>query len=283
VIPSFESYLTSLTPVSQSAPGAEPEALEACARATALLVDALPLSREKLSQILSANPEVTAVIAAAANLSQERFKTWLKATFGTAGWITLARERPDDLAAALDESFAIVEELQAQAERQWTWADALARTMAPRQRAGRAVRQGRDLEDAVEVAIASLGLPFAPRGRFEGTAGRSAPVDFAIPDRDAATQIAVAVKGFDSTGSKLTDARREIEEMATVRKPRQFIFAIVDGHGWLRRESDLRRIHKLWESGEIDGLYNRTTLNEFTTALRDAATRLSLPGIVDDA
>jgi hypothetical protein len=62
--------------------------------------------------------------------------------------------------------------------REWTWADALARSMALRQRAGSAVQQGRDLEDVVEAAIVSLGLRFAARGRFEGSAGRSAPVDF---------------------------------------------------------------------------------------------------------
>ena len=56
--------------------------------------------------------------------------------------------------------------------------------------------------------------------------------------------IAVAAKGFDSTGSKLTDAVREIEEMADVRLPRQFIMAVIDGIGWKSRQSDLRRIYR---------------------------------------
>jgi len=46
---------------------------------------------------------------------------------------------------------------------------------------------------------------------------------------------AVAAKGFDSTGSKLTDAVREIEEMADVRQARQFIMAVIDGRGDGRR------------------------------------------------
>jgi hypothetical protein len=276
VVPTFDAYLSSLSPVSQAVPGAEPEAIEACTKATALIAAALPLDQDKLAAIARAHPGVVPVFAAAAGLSQERFKTWLQGTFATAGWVTLSRRRAADLVASLDDEFAIVELLELQANRAWTWADVLARTMSSRQRAGNAVRQGRNLEDAVEEAISSLGLPFAPRGQFEGVNGRIAPVDFAIPDKAAATLIAVAVKGYDSTGSKLTDARREIEEMATVRKPRQFIFAIVDGHGWLRRSNDLRRIHDLWQSNQIDGLYNRTTLNQFKTALASAARRLSL-------
>ena len=216
------------------------------------------------------------VIAAAANLSQERLRTWLQATFGTAGWVALARQRPHELASGLESSHGVVALLQAQAQRTWTWADVLARTMSSRQRAGSAVMQGRALEDAVEAVLTTLGLSFTARGRFTGTASRTAPVDFAVPAAGDSTLIAVAVKGFDSTGSKLTDARREIEEMAAVRRARQFIFAIVDGHGWLRRASDLRRIHKLWADGEIDGLYGQATLDAFATALAEAARRLDL-------
>jgi hypothetical protein len=275
-LPSFEEYVASLTPVSETAVGIDPETLEQCARATAGIVGALPLTRERLTALIRANPTVVPVVAAAASQSQERLRTFLQANFDTAGWVKLARERADELVARLDDEFSLITVLQAQAEREWTWADVLASSMASRQRAGSAVQQGRALEDDVESAIASLGLAFAPRGRFEGVAGRTAPVDFAIPAAGSETLIAVAVKGFDSTGSKLTDARREVEEMATVRKPRQFLFAIIDGHGWNRRKPDLRRIYDLWHSGQIDGLYNRVTLDAFQESLRSAARRLEL-------
>jgi len=152
----------------------------------------------------------------------------------------------------------------------------VARGMSSRQRAGSAVAQGRALEDEVEAVIELLGLDFQPRTRFQGTAAATAPVDFAIPAGGEDALITVAVKGFDSTGSKLTDARREIEEMAKVRKPTQFIFAIVDGNGWHRRMSDLRRIHELWQNSEIDGLYNRASLRDFDAALQLAARRVGL-------
>lgn len=88
--------------------------------------------------------------------------------------------------------------------------------------------------------------------------------------------IAIAIKGFNSTGSKLTDAAREVESMAEVRLPRQFIFAVIDGIGWLGRKSDLKRIHDLWVTHRIDGVYTLSQLSEFAADLSTAARRLGL-------
>lgn len=272
----FDAYLASLTAVASQQVAAEPDALELCIRATEKLATLRLIDRPKLAEAVGAEPEIVPVVAAAAGFSQERFRTWLQGRFGTAGWTRLGRERGDELVSALDEDFAIVALLEAQVAREWTWADVLARSMAPRQRAGSAIRQGRDLENAVERVIEGVGLPFAPRTRFEGTGTQTAPADFAVPEAGSGTLIAVAVKGFDSTGSKLGDAAREIEEMAKVRRPTQFIFAVVDGHGWLRRQGDLRRIHALWIDRRIDGLYTRATLPAFRQAVTDAARRLGL-------
>jgi hypothetical protein len=274
--PTFEDYLKSLSPVAPAAALAEPEALELCVRMTAMIASLDPLDRKSLSSAVASDPQVLPVLAAAAGQSQERFKTWLQSRFGTAGWITLGRKRAFDLIAAMDEDLGLLDVLTEQVAREWTWADVLARVMAPRQRAGHAVQQGRDLEDEVEQVIRGTGLSVQPRTRFEGAGQETAPADFAMPDGGSDALIAIAVKGFDSTGSKLTDARREIEEMAKVRRPTQFIFAVVDGHGWLRRQNDLRQIHRLWEMGRIDGLYSRVSLDDFGAALRAAARRLDL-------
>jgi len=273
---SFENYLRSLSAVAPPPTLAEPDALELCARATAVIAALEPLSRTSLSAAIAVDPHLVPVLAAAAGQSQERLKTWLQSRFGTAGWVTLGRERSPDLIEAMDEDFDLLSALTEQTAREWTWADVLARVMAPRQRAGHAIQQGRDLEDVVEQVIQEVGLPVKARTRFEGAGQETAPADFAIPVGGPGALVAIAVKGFDSTGSKLTDARREIEEMAKVRKPTQFIFAIVDGHGWLRRQNDLRHIHKLWELDRIDGLYCRSSLDDFKTALRSAARRLDL-------
>ncbi len=272
---SFDDYLKSLAAVSPQPVAAEPEALALCARATAAVVGLGPLDREKLAPLVAADPAIVPVFAAVCGLSQERFKTWLQARFSTAGWVTLGRTAAPNLVGALDDDFGLIALLEAQAKREWTWADVLARVMSPRQHAGTSVQQGRDLEDAVEERVKALGLPYVPRTRFVGRADRTAPADFAIPNAEDAL-IAVAVKGFDSTGSKLSDAAREIEEMVEVKTPRQFVFAVVDGQGWLRRQSDLRRIHERWTKNLIDGLFTRGQLDEFEAVLRQAATRLDL-------
>ena len=85
-----------------------------------------------------------------------------------------------------------------------------------------------------------------------------------------------AVKGFDSTGSKLSDAVREMKEMAETRLPRQFVFAFVDGIGWHGRRADLRRIYDLWANREIDGLYSLKTVESFQRDLAEAARGLPL-------
>lgn len=274
--PTFDAYVQSLGAVAPAQIAAEPDALNLCTRATATLVSLRPISPPKLAAAVAADPEIVPVLAAAAGQSQERFKGWLKQQFGTEGWVKLGRQRSTDLVAALDTHFGLLTLLEVQMEREWTWADVLARVMAPRQRAGSAIQQGRDLEDDVQEVIEDLSLAFTVRASFEGTAGQIAPADFAVPAGGSGALIAVAVKGFDSTGSKLTDARREIEEMAKVRRPTQFIFAIVDGIGWLRRRHDLQRIHTLWIENRIDGLYTRTTLPDFRTALTNASRRLDL-------
>ncbi|ETW24051.1 hypothetical protein MGAST_10660 [Mycobacterium gastri 'Wayne'] len=76
---------------------------------------------------------------------------------------------------------------------------------------------------------------------------------------------------FDSTGSKLTDAVREIEEMADVRLPTQCIMAVIDGIGWKSRQADLRRIHFLWTNKQIDGMYTLSNLDQFRDDLALAA------------
>lgn len=272
---SFDDYLASLSPFVPQGAGAEPEALVLCERATASIAGLGDLDRVKLAAVVEADPHIAAVLAAVVGLSQERFKTWLQGRFGTAGWVTLGRTRPAELVDALDDDFSLLALLEAQSARTWTWADVLARIMAPRQQAGGWVQQGRDLEDAAEEKVKALGVAYVARTRFTGKANQTAPADFAIPSGPDAL-IAVAVKGFDSTGSKLSDATREIEQMVEVKTARQFIFAIVDGQGWMRRQGDLRRIHDLWERKVIDGLYTRGQLDAFEAALKDAAGRVGL-------
>lgn len=171
----------------------------------------------------------------------------------------------------LDTQFGLVESLKAQIGRTYSFGDVLVARAGTRVTAVSASTSGRVLEDRSEAIAVEPGLTYETRTRFEGRFGRTAPCDLAIPAGGAAAQIVVAAKAFDSTGSKLTDAVREVEEMAEVRKGNQTVMAAIDGVGWLSRANDLRKIHTLWASGEIDGMYTVATLDKFKADLGDAA------------
>jgi hypothetical protein len=64
---------------------------------------------------------------------------------------------------------------------------------------------------------------------------------------------------------------REIQEMAEVRLPEQFIMVVVDGIGWKSRVSDLRKIYSLRERRAIDGMYTLASLSDFRRDLERAA------------
>jgi hypothetical protein len=203
-------------------------------------------------------------------LSQERLKNQLRHHFGTSGWITLARERADELIAMLDEEYSLVPLVSQQRNRIYTFGDILIARAGTRTTATRAGAAGRHIEDEIEAVAVRLGLPYQLRTRFNGRNGRTAACDLVMPRGDTAA-IAVAAKGFDSTGSKLTDAVREVEEMAEVRLPHQYVLAVIDGIGWKSRQADLRRIYELRQRQQIDGLYTLAMLEAFESDVLQAA------------
>lgn len=156
-----------------------------------------------------------------------------------------------------------------------------------RQRAGRAG----PVVPADRFAVNRPRAPPGGRRRGDGPAARAlecsagsvhritrtrSAMRLSIPGGGEEALIVGAVKGFDSTGSKLTAPVREIEEMAAVRLRRQFLLAFVEGIGWLRRRADLRRIYQLWADRAIDGLYSLTRRGEFQQDIAAAARRLGL-------
>lgn len=208
------------------------------------------------------NPGEVPVLGLAVGLSQEKLKNALRDRFDTTGWHGLARSQPVELVSWLDAEFDLVRMLRVQMTRTYTFADILVARAGSRVTATRAGASGCRIEDEIEDIARDLGLDYTTRSRFTGRNGRTAPADLIIGDPETA-DIVVAAKGFDSTGSKLTDAVREIEEMAEVRLPKQLVLAVIDGIGWKSRQSDLRRIHQLWADRQIDGMYTLVGLDRF--------------------
>ncbi|WIM87894.1 hypothetical protein PT015_24265 [Candidatus Mycobacterium wuenschmannii] len=268
---SFEDYLASLASLT---PHVDPTTVtpetEDIHRAVSSLAELPTIDKAELSDWVARQPHWAYVLGLIVGLSQEKLKNRLRDRFDRAGATHLARQHPADLIEYFDSTFSLVLMVQRHLNRSYGLADVLVARAGTRVTATRAGAAGRLIEDKIEAIAQDLGLPYATRTRFVGSNGQTGPADLVIPQTENAL-IVVAAKGFDSTGSKLTDAFGEIERMALIRQPRQFIMAVVDGIGWKSRRADLRRIHALWVNNQIDGLYTVANLSQFRADLETAA------------
>lgn len=270
-VPSFDEYLSTLGRLSAHIdPTASTPEADDIKEAALSLTELESVDVSALTAWVQERPTSVPVLGLAVGLSQERLRNTLRNEFGTTGWVTLARTKAADLIAWLDRDFDLIRLLTMQQARDYVFGDVLVARAGTRVTATQAGISGRKVEDEIEAIASDLGLPHQVRTRFTGRNDRTAPCDLVVPDSGAA-QIVVAAKGFDSTGSKLTDAVREIQEMAEIRRPTQFVMAVIDGIGWKSRLSDLRRIHDLWVQGDIDGMYTLATLDVFRADLETAA------------
>lgn len=277
-IPSFEDYVASLgAPSPHVDPTLENDEGRLINSAAAELTDLESVTSEAVSAWVANKPSGSgvAVLGLVVGLSQERLKNSLRHGLGSASFSKLSKQNPDGLVRYMDEEFSLLRLLENQRSRQYDFGDILVARAGTRALAVRAGQAGRQLEDEIEAIAKDLGLAYQTRCRFEGRTG-TGPCDLALPAGNSHAQIVVAAKAFGSTGSKLTDAVREIEEMALVRKPSQFVFAVIDGIGWKGRLNDLRRIYTLWSSGQIDGMYTTASLGQFQEDLLEAAGILRL-------
>ena len=268
---SFEEYLNSLRTLTPHVdPTASTQETETIREAVKDLSTIATITKTSLAQWVEARPRWVHVLGLIVGLSQEKLTNALSDGLNTSGTLTLARNKSAELIEFLDDRFDLIDMVQRQLNQQYSLADVLIARAGSRVTAVRAGAAGRMVEDKIEAIADDLGLTYATRTSFVGTRGQMGPADLVIPDSENAL-IVVAAKGFDSTGSKLSDAYQEIARMADVRQPRQFIMAVVDGIGWKKRKADLRRIHTLRTTKAIDGLYTVTALDQFRADLENAA------------
>ena len=250
----FADYVATLAPVRRRVATGEIAEHGVIRDAAHALGELSSVDLDTMEDLVRDHPQWIPALGLAVGLSQESLKNQLRHHFGTGGHVTLGRERAEEVVAMLDGEFGLLAELEAHRNLAYTFGDILVARAATRQTAGAAIRGGRGVEDLIEDVAQNLKLPYELRTRFVGRNGQTAPCDLAIPGGGEAAQIVCAAKGFDSTGSKLSDAVREIVEMAEVRRARQFVYAVVDGIGWTGRMADLRRIYELCETQQIDGV-----------------------------
>lgn len=180
---------------------------------------------------------------------------------------SLAHQAPERMAAALsalDLPLVIDQHLS----RRWRVEDILIeRYKMSRGRAIAGQKRGRGLEDEVGAVLTTVGVPFARGVTFSGKKGQTAKCDFAIPTK-ARPKVVIEAKGFEATGSKLTDFLGDILKIAQAKDYPMYFFLVTDGRGWHNRVSDLKKIVEYQQEGLIDMIYTRRRLSELATAVR---------------
>jgi hypothetical protein len=180
------------------------------------------------------------------------------------GWDALrvlARKSPEEMATALA-AIGMPDRVREQVWRQWTINDVLVdRYKLGRGRAIAGQSRGRGLENEVEAILRRIPVQFETRVTFTGAGGVTAKCDFAIPTREEPL-IVIEAKGYEATGSKLTDFLGDVLKIKQAKGYHMYLFVVTDGRGWFNRQSDLKRLIELHESGIVEMIYTRARLSQ---------------------
>lgn len=151
--------------------------------------------------------------------------------------------------------------------RQWSAADVLEdRYKQGRGRAIAGITRGSFLEKQVASILSSVDARFDTGVSYTGFQGRQAKCDFAIPSKVNPT-IVIECKGFEATGSKLTDVLGDVRKIIEAKSSQSFFFLVTDGRGWHRRTSDLQKLVDFHRDGQIDMIYTQQRFDELGKAV----------------
>jgi len=159
-----------------------------------------------------------------------------------------------------------------QLNRQWTVNDVLYdRYKFQRGRAIKGQKRGRGLEDSVEEILEKIkndtGMTFDRGVTFTNRVGKTAKSDFAIPGASE-PKIIIECKGFEATGSKLTDVLGDISKILEAKSAHTYFFLVTDGTGWFNRMADLKKIVEHHQNAEVDMIYTLSTIHDLEQTIR---------------
>lgn len=191
-------------------------------------------------------------------MSKDEFEAAFRAQLGGTGiGIKRYHNEPLTFVEALC-AMGFLEVLHSLSSRDVTWQDVLIeRLKSGRGSATKGQQRGRFLEDFTEETVREVfgSGGYDTRCRFSGARGTSTEkADFAIPSRSD-PGILIEVKAYGATGSKQTDILGDVNRIvAEKRRDTQFLL-VTDGTTWRQRSSDLEKLVKLQNSGDIGRIY----------------------------
>jgi hypothetical protein len=166
-------------------------------------------------------------------------------------------------------SLGVLEAMATEVNRKLHWSDVLIeRLRSGRGSAISGQRRGRNVEDSAELLIRNVfGEAYEPRCTFNGPRGTTAKCDFAIPSKKEA-RILIESKAYGATGSKMTDILGDLHTIIAAKRADTALLFFTDGLTWKERQSDLRKIVELQNSGDITRIYTLSMAKQFEKDLR---------------
>ena len=237
-------------------------------------LDDLELSGDLIRTMLMEDPYSLDVFRLFIDMSQDVLANEMKAG-GVKGDFTSIRgkcKRNADRIADVLIDLGLLDIIKARRAQVWTLQDVLwDRYSHMRGRAIADQKRGAALEDSVENILkelqTELSLPYYRGGNFISASGKQAKADFTVPSREK-PKIIIEAKGYEATGSKLTDVLGDILKVLEAKDDDAHYFFVTDGIGWYRRLSDLKKIVEHHHRGDIEMIYTTATLKEMKEAIR---------------
>lgn len=144
------------------------------------------------------------------------------------------------------------------------WSD----TVIERLRSGRGSaisgqKRGRIAEDFAEDVIRDVfgAGNYQVRATFTGRTGQTAKCDFAIPNA-VTPRIVIESKGFAATGSKMSDVLGDVSAIVRAKRADTTFLLFTDGLTWKQRQSDLRKLVKYQNEGDIARIYTQSMVDQ---------------------
>lgn len=227
-------------------------------------------SRKDIVALLENNfVEGSLILRLFLGLSKDNYEAQLQTLLGKGGTgVTKFRESQDDYLEAM-EKLGALDAMAVEVNRQAHWSDVLVeRLRSGRGSAISGQKRGRGAEDlAEEVVKAVFDDQYDKRCNFTGAKGNEAKCDFAIPSKTE-PQIVIEAKAYGATGSKMTDVIGDIEKIISAKRPDTAFLFFTDGLPWRQRESDLRKIIKYQNQGDITRIYTFSMRPQFQADLQ---------------